>query len=129
MMMGRPLPSLPKSGKAWSSVTMPAITSATWLSMVLSSPESPQVLATMMPGVMMPTTAATTCWSARGMSSWGVGVPSCWNRTDVPWLSLMCLSSRHTGRTARPDFWMTILQTVCLLSKLFFFFSHGRHGR
>ena len=70
MITGRPEPKRPpNSGCACTSVTRPDITRDTWMSRVFWSAGRWHRFATMIAGVMMPTTAATTCCSAMGTSS------------------------------------------------------------
>ncbi len=58
------------------------MTSDAWISRLRSAWSRPKALATMMAGVMIPTTAATTCWSESGMSWEMLGVPSWVKRTE-----------------------------------------------
>ena len=68
MMTGRPAPIRRKRGKSCRKVASAVMISDAWMSSVFSSPDSLHTPAMMMASVMMPTTAATTCWKPSGTS-------------------------------------------------------------
>ena len=61
----------PNTGKSCSSVVMPPMIMAAWMSIVSSEAGSPSKAAMSMGGVMLPTSMARTCCIA-----WGNAIPS-----------------------------------------------------
>ena len=68
MTIGRPEPSFPKSGKSWTSVPIPAISIALWMSIAVSELSSPQAPPTIRIGAMFATNIARICWRPKGMA-------------------------------------------------------------